>query len=196
MYILPHTQINILYVRIPSIQPSFARPDLVARTTEDAGVEVEVDVAVALEVQVECLQWHINCNNNCNASCKLNNNCNNCKITGFQVNVACFVGWWLVSSDPMVPRSFSVGGGGGSWGFARALLHLQRSCWFADCLQTFFPDFDSDLFSLGSQGNRGRSRNPGTDLGRTCQGIQQMLKIQAFMAIFCRQPSWCSEFLI
>lgn len=56
MYILPHTQINILYVRIPSIQPSFARPDLVARTTEDAGVEVEVDVAVALEVQVECLQ--------------------------------------------------------------------------------------------------------------------------------------------
>jgi len=56
-------------------------------------------------------------------------------------------------------------------------------------LQSFFPDFDSDLFSLGSQGNRGRSRNPGTDLGRTCQGIKQMLKIQAFMAIFCRQPS-------
>lgn len=55
MYILPYT--NRLYVRsmFSTIQSFFARPDLVARTTEDAGVEVEVDAAVALEVQVEWL---------------------------------------------------------------------------------------------------------------------------------------------
>ena len=144
-----YAQINVLYVRVPVLQPSVARPDLVARTTGDAGeVEVEVDVAVALEVSLLTVRLQDSSGQSESKWCL------------FEISV----------------RSFS--GGGGSWGFAR---DLQRHVGF----QTFFHLDFGDLFSLGSQGNRGRSRNPGTNLERTCQGIQ----LQASMAIFCRQPS-------